>query len=97
MNTPTHSPIRHQQKAYDATALIIIAALFVALMIVATVVALAAIVLTIVVVLAVVVVPLALMARQLTAAISLLLPLTPSAFARQLLLLKRKENKHVAT
>jgi len=24
-------------------------------------------------------------------------PLTPSAFARQLLLLKRKENKHVAT
>jgi hypothetical protein len=66
-------------------------------MIVVTVVVLAAIVLTIVVALAVVVVPLALTARQLTAAISLLLPLTPSAFARQLLLLKRKENKHVAT
>jgi hypothetical protein len=64
---------------------------------VATVVVLAAIVLTIVVVLAVAVAPLALMARRLMAATSLLLPLTPSAFARQLLLLKRKENKHVAT
>jgi hypothetical protein len=44
-----------------------------------------------------VVVPRVLTVRLPMAATSQPWPLTPSAFARQLLLLKRKENKHVAT